>query len=104
MQAAFFLQHEHIMPYEQAIGYLKEEITKNVLPVCCVIEDGVKSGGMGEKIASIVAKEGISTKLCLCAFPDKPVVQGSIDELDREYGLDAEAIASKINSLSGKDE
>ena len=83
---------------------IEEEIIKNVLPVCCVIEDGVRSGGMGEKIASILAKKGISTKLCLCAFPDKPVVQGTIDELDREYGLNAETIAKRINSLSGKDE
>ena len=78
---------------------IEEEIIKNVLPLCCVIEDGVKNGGMGEKIASIIAKEGISTKLCLCAFPDKPVVQGSIDELDKEYGLNAEAIAERMNEI-----
>lgn len=78
---------------------IEEEIIKNVLPLCCVIEDGVKNGGMGEKIASIIAKEGIGTKLCLCAFPDKPVVQGSIDELDKEYGLNAEAIAERMNEI-----
>lgn len=81
-----------------------EEIIKNILPVCCVIEDGVASGGLGEKIAAIIAKKQISVKMCLCAFPDKPVVQGTIQELDREYGLDAQSIARRILSLSGKDE
>ncbi len=83
---------------------IEDEIIKNVLPVCCVIEDGIISGGMGEKIASAIAKRGMNVRLCLCGFPDKPVVQGSIEELDREYGLDAESIARKLIALSGKDE
>ena len=78
---------------------IEEEIIKNVLPLCCVIEDGVKSGGIGEKIASIISRNGLSTKLCLCSFPDKPIVQGSIDELDREYGLDPWSIAERMNKI-----
>ena len=57
------------------------------------IEDNVKSGGMGERIAEIILSNGISCYFKIFAFPCKPIVHGSVDELDKKYGMDAQTIA-----------
>ena len=60
------------------------------------IEDNVKTGGIGSMIATILKENQIECKFKIFAFPDSPVTHGSIDELDKLYGLDAASIASKI--------
>ncbi len=62
------------------------------------IEDNVKKGGMGSMIASLLEEKGVQCKFKIFAFPDEPITHGSIDELDKLYGIDARTIASKINS------
>lgn len=63
------------------------------------IEDGVKTGGIGSMIASLLMEKEVSVKFRIYAFPDKPVTHGSIDELDKLYGLDAITIADKCMTI-----
>ena len=61
------------------------------------IEDNVKIGGMGSMIGTLLEENHIDCKFKIFAFPDQPITHGSIDELDKLYGLDAKTIASKID-------
>lgn len=60
------------------------------------IEDATKTGGIGALVASLFAENGAMAPLMSFAFPDSPIVHGSIAELDRHYGLDTETIISRI--------
>lgn len=63
--------------------------------LCITIEDGVIRGGVGEKIASIIAQNNINSKCINKGYP--PVVtHGSPKELRKFYGLDEETIAKEI--------
>lgn len=79
----------------------EKTILDNASEVCCVLEDGIASGGFGSAVAKVFAREGQASRLMLFGFPDEPVVHGSIEELDRKYGLDAEGIFNALSNIKG---
>lgn len=81
-----------IKPLDETAIITSAKKTGNVI----TIEDNVKIGGMGSMIATLLKEKDIRCKMNIFAFPDCPVTHGSIDELDKLYGLDANTIASKI--------
>ncbi|MBI5406695.1 MAG: 1-deoxy-D-xylulose-5-phosphate synthase [Nitrospirae bacterium] len=64
------------------------------------VEDGVLSGGFGSALLEVLEKSGI-TGICMkrIGIPDKFVEHGSIRELQRVYGLDAEGIAREVGAF-----
>ncbi len=60
------------------------------------IEDGVKTGGFGSMTALMLAENGILCRCGIFGFPDKPVVHGTTEQLDKLYGMDPESISEKI--------
>ncbi len=82
-----------IKPLDEAALLASAMKTGNVI----TIEDNVKIGGMGSMIATLLEEKNVKCKFRIFAFPDTPVTHGSVDELDKLYGLDAKTIASKIN-------
>lgn len=82
-----------IKPLDEAAAVASAMKTRHVI----TIEDNVKIGGMGSMIATLFEEKNIGCKFKIFAFPDTPITHGSIDELDKLYGLDAGTIASKIN-------
>jgi len=60
------------------------------------LEENVKSGGFGERVASYYEENNIDTRVCICAMPDSFVTHGSNEYLLKEIGLDAEAIAKRV--------
>jgi len=76
-------------------------IIKNASEISCVIEDGIKSGGLGSAISKIFAEENINSHLTLFGFPDEPVVHGTVTELDKKYGVDAESIYNVLCGMKG---
>lgn len=81
-----------IKPLDEAAVIASAMKTGHVI----TIEDNVKIGGMGSMIATLFEEKNVNCKFKIFAFPDKPIIHGSIDELDKLYGLDAKTIASKI--------
>ncbi len=81
-----------IKPLDKAAVIASAMKTKNVI----TIEDNVKIGGIGSMIATLLKEKQLDCKFKIFAFPDEPVTHGSIDELDRLYGLDTLSIVSKI--------
>lgn len=67
------------------------------------IEDNVKTGGMGSMIGTLLKERSIDCRFKIFAFPDKPITHGSVDELDKLCGMDAETIAEEINSSYRRD-
>ena len=60
------------------------------------LEENVKNGGFGERVASYYEENNIDTRVCICAMPDSFVTHGSNEYLLKEIGLDAEAIAKRV--------
>lgn len=60
------------------------------------IEDGVGYGGFGAAVIDAKEKLGGMPPFMVKAFPDRPVPHGTVAELDKLFGMDAEAIASSI--------
>lgn len=60
------------------------------------LEDNVISGGFGEHISKILLTNGIHPKFRAFGFPQEPIVCGTIDELDKRYGLDAVSVSQYI--------
>lgn len=83
-----------IKPLDEAAVIASAMKTKNVV----TIEDNVKIGGLGSMISSMLLEKGIECKMKIYAFPDTPITHGSVSELDKLYGLDAETIAKEIET------
>ena len=81
-----------IKPLDEVAVIASAMKTRHVI----TIEDNVKTGGMGSMIATLLKEKQVDSKFRIFAFPDEPVTHGSIDELDKLYGLDAISIVSKI--------
>ncbi|MDZ4384371.1 MAG: transketolase C-terminal domain-containing protein, partial [Nitrospirota bacterium] len=64
------------------------------------VEDGVLSGGFGSALLELLERNGM-TGICTkrIGIPDKFVEHGSIRELHRIYGLDAEGIAREVGAF-----
>lgn len=60
------------------------------------LEDNVLSGGFGEHIGNILFSNGVTCKFHAFGFPLEPIVCGTIDELDKRYGLDAVSVSQYI--------
>ncbi len=85
-----------IKPLDKEAILNSAQKTKNVI----TIEDNVKSGGMGEAIATLLLENGINAKFKAFALPDTPITHGTTDELDKHFGLDTASIVRYINEMS----
>ncbi len=63
------------------------------------LEDGTVNGGMGSMIAAMFEENGVNVRFHTFAYADKPVVHGSVAELDRLFGVDAQSVAEKSELL-----
>ena len=67
--------------------------TKNVI----TIEDNILDGGLGSKVEDILSEEGLTDiKLKKFGYPDEFIKHGSVGEIEKKYGLDAETIAENV--------
>ena len=61
-----------------------------------VIEEGIKRGGYGSAVEEYVEEHGLPVKVMTCAIDDRFVPQGTVSELRRMLGLDADSIYDRI--------
>jgi 1-deoxy-D-xylulose-5-phosphate synthase len=59
-------------------------------------EEGMKSGGVAEKLGSILMEKGIKAKYSITAVENKFAPQASINDLLRMYKLDCDSIINKL--------
>lgn len=68
--------------------------TRNVI----TIEDNVGIGGIGSMVAALLAENGAECSFKIFAFPDTIIPQGTIDELDKKFGLGNEEIIDYVKN------
>ena len=65
--------------------------TKNVI----TIEDNIIKGGLGSTISEIITKNNLNdVKLKCFGYPDEFIKHGSVDEIEKIYGLDVQSIVN----------
>lgn len=62
------------------------------------LEENVRSGGFGEKVLTVLSDAGFNGTFINVSIPDEFVPQGSVDQLKRETGLDADSVAEGIEA------
>ena len=65
-------------------------------PLLVTMEENVASGGFGEHVAAFLEEEALHTKVLRIAIPDCFVEHGSVGELKKALGLDADSVMEKI--------
>ena len=60
------------------------------------MEENVRSGGFGEKVADFAMEEGLAAKIQIIALPNRFVHQGSVASQMRETGIDADSVAGAV--------
>jgi 1-deoxy-D-xylulose-5-phosphate synthase len=63
------------------------------------VEDGTVIGGLGSAVAEFMALHGYKNDLKILGIPDRIVEHGTLKELHRECGYDAEAIADAVREM-----
>jgi 1-deoxy-D-xylulose-5-phosphate synthase len=77
------LLHEALLQYEKIV----------------TVEDGTVVGGFGSAVAEFMALHGYKNDLKILGIPDRIVEHGTLKELHRECGYDAQAIAAAIRQM-----
>jgi len=67
------------------------------------VEDGTVVGGFGSAILEFMATHGYHADVRILGIPDRLVEHGTLKELHRECGYDAQGIAAAVRSLLGQD-
>jgi 1-deoxy-D-xylulose-5-phosphate synthase len=65
-------------------------------PHIVTVEDGTVVGGFGSAILEFMQQHGYTNKVSILGIPDRLVEHGTLKELHRECGYDAEAIANAV--------
>ncbi|WP_165173629.1 1-deoxy-D-xylulose-5-phosphate synthase [Adlercreutzia sp. ZJ242] len=65
------------------------------------VEEGVVTGGAGEGVLGVLSELGAQVPTRVLGLPDDYVLQGKVDLLLRDLGLDAEGIAATVADALG---
>ena len=60
------------------------------------LENGIRIGGAGERIAAALADTGVRTPVRIFGFPDEFLPHETVEELMEDYGLTGQAIAQAV--------
>lgn len=63
------------------------------------LEDGVKNGGLGTTVESIIMESGSNIPVRRLGAPDKWIAQGTVDELHKLAGIDKDSIIREVKNL-----
>jgi 1-deoxy-D-xylulose-5-phosphate synthase len=66
------------------------------------VEDGTIKGGFGSAVLEFMAGHGYSAQVRLLGIPDRVVEHGTLKELHKECGFDANGIAEAVRAMTGE--
>lgn len=84
---------------------LDEELLHHICqnyPKLVTVEDGTVTGGFGSAILEFMAAHGYKNDIRILGIPDRIVEHGTLKELYRECGYDAQAILEAVRELMGE--
>lgn len=73
-----------------------DDICKKGIKELVVMEEGVKSGGIGTDIEDYVHDKGYNIKVVLITLPDAYVEHGNVSKLREALGIDSSSILKKV--------
>ena len=85
-----------VKPLDEKILHAVFKKYKKVITV----EDGVISAGFGSAIIEFMTDHGYSSSIVRMGVPDKFIEHGTLTDLYRECGFDAEGILQKVHKLT----
>jgi 1-deoxy-D-xylulose-5-phosphate synthase len=65
------------------------------------VEDGTVTGGFGSAVLEFMAAHNYTPEVKIMGIPDRIVEHGKPEELQRECGYDAKAIADAVREMAG---
>jgi len=65
-------------------------------PKIITVEDGTVTGGFGSAILEFANEHGYKNEVKILGIPDKIIEHGSLKDLHRECGYDAQAIKQAV--------
>ncbi len=71
---------------------------------CITIEDGCEFGGLGTVVKDIIINNSLETNVETFGYPDEYIKHGSVEELEKLYGMNTESIAKNILEKIRKEE
>ena len=71
---------------------ISHDISEHIITV----EDGVIKGGLGSAVLEFLSDHGYDTKVKRIGLPDSFVTHGTVTQLRKLCGMDAESIADAI--------
>jgi 1-deoxy-D-xylulose-5-phosphate synthase len=105
MKACAELEKEGISAAHFNMRYLKPIDTEILHRVfrdfrnIITVEDGTIVGGFGSAVLEFMAENNYSARVERLGVPDRFVMQGTIRELHKECGYDAEGITGKVKEM-----
>ena len=63
------------------------------------VEDGVITGGLGSAVLEFFSDHGFEVEVTRIGMPDRFVMHGTVAELRKQCGIDAEGIAEVLSKL-----
>jgi len=105
VEACRMLEAKGISPAHYDLRFLKpidEELLHEIFSKfnrIVTVEDGAVMGGMGSVVLEFMAAHGYDARIRILGVPDKFIEQGTVAELHRECGFDAEGISGSITGL-----
>jgi 1-deoxy-D-xylulose-5-phosphate synthase len=106
VDACEVLERDGITPGHFDLRFVKpldEELLHHVFSTyhkIITVEDGTILGGMGSAILEFAADHGYNVSVVRMGVPDKFIEQGTVPELHRFCGFDAEGIIRQVQKLS----
>lgn len=100
------LKTEGIQPAHYDMRFAKpldEELLHEALSTydkIITVEDGTVVGGFGSAVAEFMTKHNYKNELRILGIPDRIVEHGTLKELHRECGYDAQGIADTIRAMT----
>ena len=68
------------------------------------LEDNVITGGFGEQTADYICRRREDVHIEHVAVPDSFITHGSVDQLRKLLGMDAESVAGRVRAYRGRQE
>lgn len=100
----------HKIPNKEKFGHYKflfcKPLDENILnkifnnyTTVITFEDGVLNGGFGDAVLEYAMTQNYKGKIYRKGYPDEFIQHGSVDELEKEIGLDEESILEFLEDL-----
>jgi len=99
------LRHDGITPAHFDMRFAKpldEELLHEALQgyaKIITVEDGTIVGGFGSAVAEFITEHGYKNDLKMLGIPDRVVEHGTLKDLHRECGYDAQGIADAVRDM-----